>query len=72
VSVCDAFHAMTTPRSYQPTFERDAALAELRRCAGSQFDPVVVDAFCALAAEPPSAARAAEDPAQRPHAHERG
>jgi len=45
VSVCDAFHAMTSARPYQPTVDRDAALAELRRCAGTQFDPAVVDAL---------------------------
>jgi diguanylate cyclase (GGDEF)-like protein len=52
VSVCDAFHAMTTARPYRATLDPEAALAELRRCAGTQFDPAVVDAFCALAAEP--------------------
>jgi two-component system, cell cycle response regulator len=52
VSVCDAFHAMTTPRPYQSTLTREDALAELRRCAGTQFDPTVVTAFCALAEEP--------------------
>jgi two-component system cell cycle response regulator len=72
VSVCDAFHAMTTPRPYQPTLDREAALEELRRCAGTQFDPHVVDAFCALAADGLSLERPAEEPAQRPHAHERG
>lgn len=71
VSVCDAYHAMTTPRPYQGMLERDAALAELRRCAGTQFDPTVVEAFCALAVEPPSAVHADDEPAQRPHAHDR-
>ncbi|HKG02316.1 MAG TPA: HD domain-containing phosphohydrolase [Conexibacter sp.] len=70
VSVCDAFHAMTTPRAYQATLEREAALAELHRCAGTQFDPAVVEAFCALAVEPPPAVHAEDEPAQRPHAHE--
>jgi diguanylate cyclase (GGDEF)-like protein len=72
VSVCDAFHAMTTPRPYQPTLSRDDALAELRRCAGTQFDPAVVDAFCALALEPPPEATAPAEAVDRPHAHERG
>jgi len=72
VSVCDAFHAMTTPRPYQDMLSPEAALAELRRCAGTQFDPEVVAAFCALAAEPPATAHAAEDAVERPHAHERG
>ncbi len=71
VSVCDAYHAMTSPRAYQRTLEPDAALAELRRCAGTQFDPAVVEAFCAILAEHPSVARTAGDPAGRSHAHER-
>lgn len=50
VSVCDAFHAMTSDRPYQSTLTRAHALAELRRCAGTQFDPAVVTAFCAVAA----------------------
>jgi diguanylate cyclase (GGDEF)-like protein len=70
VSVCDAFHAMTTPRPYQAARDRDGALAELRRCAGTQFDPAVVEAFCALAVEPPPAAPAAVESLARPHAHE--
>ncbi|MBS1870766.1 MAG: diguanylate cyclase [Actinobacteria bacterium] len=72
VSVCDAFHAMTTPRSYQRTLSRAEALAELRRCAGTQFDPAVVEAFYALALEPPAPTVARADAVERPHAHERG
>jgi two-component system, cell cycle response regulator len=72
VSVCDAFHAMTTRRPYQRTLTREEALAELRRCAGTQFDPAVVEAFCALAFEPPAPPRVAAQAAQRPHAHDRG
>jgi len=42
VAVCDAFDAMTTDRPYrQPVPEADA-IEELRRCAGTQFDPQVV------------------------------
>jgi two-component system cell cycle response regulator len=46
VSVCDAYDAMTSDRPYQRSLDHDAALDELRRCAGTQFDPSVVDAFC--------------------------
>jgi diguanylate cyclase (GGDEF)-like protein len=46
VSVCDAYDAMTSDRPYQRSLDHDAALGELRRCAGTQFDPSVVDAFC--------------------------
>ncbi len=46
VAVADAFDAMTAERSYNRAITPERALSELRRCAGSQFDPVVVDAFC--------------------------
>jgi diguanylate cyclase (GGDEF)-like protein len=45
IFVCDAFCAMTTPRAYSPAITPRAALIELRRCAGTQFDPDVVKAF---------------------------
>ena len=45
VAVVDAFDAMVTHRSYKAAVSTADALAELRRCAGSQFDPVVVEAF---------------------------
>ncbi|HET6447728.1 MAG TPA: HD domain-containing phosphohydrolase [Conexibacter sp.] len=69
VAVCDAYHAMTGTRAYQRTRSCDEALAELRRCAGTQFDAVVVEAFCELALDPEAASAA---PAERPHAHEHG
>jgi two-component system, cell cycle response regulator len=46
IAVCDAFDAMTTDRPYQPAIALDDALTELRRCAGTQFDPDVVEVFC--------------------------
>ena len=49
--VCDAYHAMVSNRAYRPARDSDAAIAELRRCSGSQFDPAVVEAFCAALAE---------------------
>jgi diguanylate cyclase (GGDEF)-like protein len=45
VAVADAFDAMTSPRPYSPPRTPEAALEELERCAGRQFDPAVVDAF---------------------------
>jgi HD-GYP domain-containing protein (c-di-GMP phosphodiesterase class II) len=45
VAVADAFDAMTAERPYSPAVSAEAALDELRRCSGSQFDPVVVQAF---------------------------
>jgi two-component system cell cycle response regulator len=48
VAVCDAFDAMTTDRPHRARMDAGAALAELRACAGTQFDPAVVDAFCSV------------------------
>jgi len=45
IAVADAFHAMVTARAYRPARSAEEALAELRRCRGTQFDPFVVDAF---------------------------
>ena len=48
LAVVDAFEAMTTGRPYrEPDSEEDAA-AELKRCAGTQFDPRVVEEFLRL------------------------
>ncbi len=47
IAVCDAFHAMTSNRPYGRAIDTDEALAELRANAGSQFDPAVIEAFCA-------------------------
>jgi HD-GYP domain-containing protein (c-di-GMP phosphodiesterase class II) len=46
VAVCDAFSAMCEARPYGNVLTEAEALAELRRCSGTQFDPRVVDAFC--------------------------
>lgn len=54
IAVCDAFDAMTTERPYRRAMTEDCALAELRRCAGSQFDPAVVERFCAAVAPGPA------------------
>jgi hypothetical protein len=43
VTCCDAFSAMTTTRSYRKAMPLGAALAELRACAGTQFDPRVAE-----------------------------
>jgi HD-GYP domain-containing protein (c-di-GMP phosphodiesterase class II) len=47
-SACDAFSAMTTDRSYRAGMPLADAVAELRRCAGTQFDPDVVAALVKL------------------------
>jgi putative nucleotidyltransferase with HDIG domain len=48
IAVCDAFHAMTEDRIYRRAMPLAAAVAEVERCAGSQFDPVCVDALIAV------------------------
>ena len=45
IAVADAFDSMTTTRSYRGARPPEAALDELRRCAGTQFDPVMVEAL---------------------------
>ena len=45
VRVCDAFSAMTTDRAYRKARSAREAVAELRRCAGTDFDPAVVQAL---------------------------
>jgi two-component system, cell cycle response regulator len=51
VFVCDAFDAMTADRAYRRAMSEEEALAELRRNAGSQFDPALVRLFLRLHAE---------------------
>jgi HD-GYP domain-containing protein (c-di-GMP phosphodiesterase class II) len=51
IAVCDAFDAMRSERSYKPARSAEEALAELRRCAGAQFDPAVVEAYCQVSAD---------------------
>jgi HD-GYP domain-containing protein (c-di-GMP phosphodiesterase class II) len=48
VRCCDAFSAMTTDRPYRKARRVEEALAELRRCAGTDFDPAVVEALVAV------------------------
>ena len=45
IAVADAFDSMTTTRSYRGARTPEDALGELRRCAGTQFDPAMVDAL---------------------------
>lgn len=47
VGVCDALDAMVSDRPYRAGMSPEAALAELARCAGTQFDPEVVQAVLA-------------------------
>lgn len=45
IAVADTYDAMTSRRPYRPALREDVALAEIRKCSGTQFDPEVVKAF---------------------------
>jgi diguanylate cyclase (GGDEF)-like protein len=51
IAVCDAYDAMVSKRPYRSRMSPEVALEEIRRCAGEQFDPAVVDAFVAAIGE---------------------
>ncbi len=48
LAIADAYDAMTSPRPYRKQLPAQSALEELRRCAGTQFDPKLVELFCTL------------------------
>lgn len=45
VSVADTVDAMTSPRNYRSPVTMEETIEELKRCAGTQFDPAIVEAF---------------------------
>jgi HD-GYP domain-containing protein (c-di-GMP phosphodiesterase class II) len=51
VCCCDAYSAITTDRPYRAGRSAEEALVELRRCAGTQFDPDVVEALARVTAK---------------------
>jgi diguanylate cyclase (GGDEF)-like protein len=51
ITICDSFRAMLSARPYKRAMSMQEATAELRRCAGSQFDPELVEIFCKVLAE---------------------
>lgn len=51
LAIADAFDAMTVERPYTKPLSKAEALRELKRCAGSQFDPRLVEVFLSLFSE---------------------
>jgi two-component system cell cycle response regulator len=51
ILACDAFAAMTSERPYAAAHSEESACRELRRCAGTQFDPGIVDAIVRVVGE---------------------
>lgn len=48
LAIVDAYDAMTSDRPYRKAMSHEAAIAELERCAGTQFDPALVEIFATL------------------------
>ena len=48
MAIADAYEVMTSGRPYRRALPPAAAVGELRRCAGAQFDPKLVDVFVSL------------------------
>jgi hypothetical protein len=48
ILACEAYVAITAERPYRPALDGNRALEELRACAGSQFDPDVVEALIGI------------------------
>jgi two-component system, cell cycle response regulator len=62
IFVCDAFDAMISERSYSSAIPAEDAIAELRACAGTQFDPAVVETFVASLTDPAPSSSTDEPP----------
>ena len=50
-ALADTLDAMTSERPYRPAYSFEDAVGEIRRCAGTQFDPAVVEAFSEVSVE---------------------
>jgi diguanylate cyclase (GGDEF)-like protein len=57
IAICDSFRAMLDERVYKPAMSLSDAIDELQRCAGTQFDPALVEVFCRLVSERTEPAR---------------
>jgi HD-GYP domain-containing protein (c-di-GMP phosphodiesterase class II) len=52
ICVADSFDAMSSTRTYRPALPLETVLAEIKRCAGTQFDPALANVFVTLDFEP--------------------
>ncbi len=59
IALCDAYCAMVTTRAYRAAMPPAEAIAELRRCAGTQFDPALIEPFAQIVERRLAAAGAA-------------
>jgi HD-GYP domain-containing protein (c-di-GMP phosphodiesterase class II) len=71
IAVADTYEAMTSTRPYRPALGHAEAVAELRRVAGSQLNPIVVEAFIRQIEIGTSGAAHAHDGAEHVHVRER-
>jgi HD-GYP domain-containing protein (c-di-GMP phosphodiesterase class II) len=62
LSVADTYDAMTSDRPYRRAMSKVDAVAELKRCAGSSFDPKVVKVFLAVLEDQATAVIDIEEP----------
>jgi HD-GYP domain-containing protein (c-di-GMP phosphodiesterase class II) len=51
ISIADAYDTMVGQRPYREPVSSEEALEEMRRYAGTQFDPELVEAFCRVMSE---------------------
>ena len=48
IAIADTYDAMTSTRSYRKALEHEVAIEEIKKCAGSQFDPTLAELFVKL------------------------
>ncbi len=65
LSICDSYDAMVSNRVYRAGRSRREAFDELRRCAGTQFDPQLVERFIEIVGSHPETSSAAAPPVSR-------